>query len=160
MQLSHIILENRAMLPPMFDDVQLWVEFRVFMNSRFNIKAILQHWLCEIVFSTLIVLAFINALYFSFNPTQLVQIFDTIFIWWFVFELIFRIIGIGPEHFFASRWNNLDAFLVAIGVVFFFLPVSSNASSIARIGRIFRVASLLRLMSHSNSLQRFRSRFL
>jgi len=74
--------------------------------------------------------------------------------------LTLRIVAIGPENFFADRWNNLDTFLVVLGVAFFFLPVSNNAGSIARIGRIFRVASLLRIISHSNFLKKKDVRFI
>lgn len=80
--------------------------------------------------------------------------FDTIFTWVFLAELILRVIGYGPESFFADRWNNLDAFLVIISVVFFFILDANNASgSIARMGRIFRLARLLRIISHSNFLE-------
>lgn len=68
-------------------------------------------------------------------------------------ELALRIIAIGPENFFPDRWNNVDTFLVIIGVTFFFVPVKNNADSIVRMSRIFRIASLLRLVSHSTFLE-------
>lgn len=151
MQLSKIILENKAMTPPAFDDIKAWVDFRKFMNTRFHLKAIVNHWLFEVIASLLILLSFINAIFFIYNRTTLVEIFDDIFVWIFVAELILRVIGIGPENFFADRWNNLDAFLVIFSVIFFFFQ--GNAGSIARMGRIFRLARLLRIIAHTNFLK-------
>lgn len=45
----------------------------------------------------------------------------------------------------------MDAFIVVFSVVFFFL--SGNAGSIARMGRIFRLARLLRIIAHTNFLK-------
>ena len=96
MQLSQIIIENRAMIPPTFDDIETWVKFRAFCKEKLHLKFIVHHWLFEAIVSILIVLSFINSLYFSFNDTALVNIFDSIFIWLFLVELIIRIIAIGP----------------------------------------------------------------
>ena len=96
MQLSKIILENRAMMPPNFDDIQAWIRFRMFCKERLHLKSIVHHWIFEATVSIIIILSFINSLYYSFNYTDLVDIFDTIFIWVFVVELIIRIIAIGP----------------------------------------------------------------
>jgi len=84
MQLSQIILENRAMIPPRFDDIQAWVNFRTFCKERLHLKAIVTPWLFLSLVSVIILLSFINSLYFSFNYTELVNTFDTIFIWLFV----------------------------------------------------------------------------
>jgi hypothetical protein len=64
-----------------------------------------------------------------------------------------RIIAYGPEIFFMDRWNNVDTFLVIFGLIFFFVPNNSNADGVVRMIRIFRLASLLRLISHSNYLK-------
>lgn len=43
MQLSKILLENSAMLPPTFQDLEIWISFRRFMNKRFHLKEIVKH---------------------------------------------------------------------------------------------------------------------
>lgn len=45
MQLSKIILENKAMTPPAFDDLEFWIKFRRWINEHFYFKEITQHWL-------------------------------------------------------------------------------------------------------------------
>ena len=45
MKLGKIIIENSAMIPPSFDDIQLWIDFRNYMKNSFHIKAIVQHWI-------------------------------------------------------------------------------------------------------------------
>ncbi len=88
-----------------------------------------------------------------FYPSDLTSTFDVIFIWVFAAELIIRIIAYGPEVFFLDRWNIVDTVLVIFGVVFFFVPNSNNADGIIRMSRIFRLATLLRLISRSRFLK-------
>lgn len=111
----------------------------------------MSHWLFELIASALILLSFINALFFIYNYSDLVDTFDNIFVWIFVGELVLRIIGIGPESFFSDRWNDLDAFLVVSSVIFFFL--NNDAGSIARMGRIFRLARLLKIIAHAKFME-------
>lgn len=153
MQLTKLLLENSAMLPPTFDDIEVWVKFRKFMNNTFKLKVIVKHWMFELVVSIIIVLSFVNAIFFMYQYTRLVETFDNIFIWLFFVELLIRIIAYGPEIFFMDRWNNVDTFLVIFGLLFFFVPNNSNADGVVRMIRIFRLASLLRLMSHSHFLE-------
>lgn len=141
------------MVPPEFDDIQCWIKFREFLNHKLYLKQIVKHWGFELVVSIIIILSFINAIYFMFEYTKLIEIFDNIFVWIFFAELVIRIVAIGPENFFAERWNNVDTFLVIMGIIFFFVPNNNNADGIVRMSRLFRLASLLRLVSHSNFLK-------
>ncbi len=147
------MLENSAMLPPSFDDVEIWVKFRKFLNTKLRLKTIVKHWVFELIVALIIILSFINAIFLMFSYTKLLEIFDSVFIWIFFVELIIRIVAYGPEVFFLDRWNNVDTFLVAVGLIFFFIPNNSNADGIVRMSRIFRLASLLRLISHSNFMR-------
>ena len=148
------------MIPPAFDDVQIWVQFRDFMKHTLKIKLIVKHWIFELVVSILIICTFINVIFLVYDVFTISKTLDDISVWIFVVELLFRIIGIGPENFFADRWNNLDSFLVILGMIFFFIPISDGVSSIARMARIFRIASLLRVISHSNYMNGVRFKFL
>ena len=157
MNLGRAILDNSAMIPPSFDDVDCWVRFRNFMNETLHLQAVVKHWVFELLVTIFIIWSFVNALIFAYDVWPLSKTLDDIFVWIFVVELLLRIIGFGPENFFAERWNNLDSVLVLLGLLFFFLPIESGASSISKIGRIFRVASLLRVISHGNFFEvRFR----
>jgi hypothetical protein len=42
---------------------------------------------------------------------------------------------------------------VLFGIIFYFVPDTTGADSIVRMSRIFRIASLLRLVSHSHFLK-------
>lgn len=120
-----------------------------------HLKAMVRHWIFELGISIIIILSFINSIFFIYSYSPLVETFDSIFIWIFASELVMRVVAIGPENFFSDRWNNVDTFLVAVGVTFFFVPIKNNADSIVRMSRIFRIASLLRLISHSNFLSNY-----
>jgi voltage-gated sodium channel len=141
------------MLPPRFEDIELWLRFRKYVNEQLRLKEMVRHWVFEVVISAVIVLSFINAIFFMFHYSPLVETFDSIFIWVFFVELLLRVVAFGPENFFMERWNNVDTLLVAVGLFFFFVPNSKNADGIARMSRIFRLSNLLRLVSHSNFLK-------
>ena len=89
-------MENSALLPPALDDFTPWVSFRKYINERLYFKQIASTWVFELIVSILILLAFINSVFYMSNPTDLVQIFDKIFAWLFFIELLIRIIAFGP----------------------------------------------------------------
>ena len=95
------------------------------------------------VISTLVILAFINSIILMYFYTPLAETFDTVFIWLFVLELLFRLIAVGTEIFFMEKNNIIDLFLILSGALFFFLPVSRNADGLIRMCRIFRVNALI-----------------
>ena len=159
MGIGRIILENSAMMPPMFDDVQTWVKLRKFVNKTFKLKDIVKHWIFELIISILIIASFVNAILYSFQSWPVTIILDDIFVWIFVVELLMRVLAFGPETFFADRWNKLDSLLIGVSLVFFFLPLNHGASSISRMGRIFRIASLLRVLSHSSYIDSINFRY-
>lgn len=113
----------------------------------------MRHWIFDLTISIIIILSFINAIFFMFAHSKLTETFDSIFIWTFFVELLVRIVAIGPENFFMERWNIVDSVLVMVGFLFFFVPNQNNADGIARMIRIFRLANLLRLVSHSSFLK-------
>lgn len=48
------------------------------------------------IVSILILLAFVNSIFYMSNPTPLVELFDQILAWIFLVELLIRIIAFGP----------------------------------------------------------------
>lgn len=44
MQLSKILLENSALLPPTFNDLEQWIAFRKWCNTRIYLKDMVKHW--------------------------------------------------------------------------------------------------------------------
>lgn len=71
-QLSKIILENKAMTPPKYDDLEWWINFRGFMNQTLRLKFLVKHWIFELIVSIIIILSFINAIFFIYGYTPLV----------------------------------------------------------------------------------------
>jgi hypothetical protein len=69
MKLSKILLENSAMLPPSFDDLEVWMNFRKILIAKFRIKDIVKHLAFEIVTSIIIVLSTINAVFYIYNTS-------------------------------------------------------------------------------------------
>lgn len=75
----------------------------------------------------------------------------------FFSELLVRLVAIGPETYFAYRWNNIDAFLIVLNVIFFFVTTHTNIDNLFKINRVFRVAFFFRtfmlseIVSESNS---------
>lgn len=82
------------------------------------------------------------------------EIFDSIVIWIFVFEIIIRILSYGkkPWMFFTSGWNVFDFVVIAL------IPFFSGATIVFRLLRLLRVVRLFRFMPEfkmlSNSLAR------
>ena len=144
MKLSKILLENSAMLPPSFDDLEIWMDFRKFLIAKFRIKDIVQHLAFEIITSIIIILSTINAVFYIYKTSPFVDFVDSFFIWLFLIELILRILAAGPEVFFSSKWNTLDAFLILFGIFFFFAS-NDNSDGIIRLWRIFRLDSVVDL---------------
>jgi hypothetical protein len=66
------------------------------MNGKLNLKHIVKHWFFELVVSIFIILSFINAIFFMFQYTALLETFDNVFVWIFFVELIIRIVAYGP----------------------------------------------------------------
>ncbi len=64
-----------------------------------------------------------------------------------------RVVALGPEAYFAYRWNNLDAFLILLNVLFFFISTNSNIDNLFVICRMFRVGFLFRTFFNSEFFQ-------
>ena len=95
----------------------------------------------------MVILAFVNSILLMYFYTPLAETFDTVFIWLFVAELLFRLIAVGTEIYFMEKTNIIDLFLILSGAVFFFLPISRNADGLIRMCRIFRVSALIQHVS-------------
>ena len=72
------------MLPPIFDDIQRWIDFRKFVNSRLKLKAIVKHWFFELIVSIIIILSFINAIFLMFYDIQINSTFNAVFVYIFI----------------------------------------------------------------------------
>ena len=147
MQLSKILIYNSVMLPPKFDDIALWVDFRRYVNEQIHLKSIVQYWVFDFVVSILTLLCAVNAILLLFKGWEVTRVFDSIFVWLYFAELVVRIVAVGPETYFAYRWNNIDAFLIILNVIFFFVDTSNeNINNLFIVFRIFRVAFLFRTL--------------
>lgn len=146
MELSKILIYNSAMYPPMYEDVTAWITFRNFVNDSINLKAIVKHWLFDTITAIAILFCAVNSIFYIFTDSTLAYIFDSIFIWLFLAELIIRVIGIGPEKFFAERWNCIDALMILTNIIFFFLRLEAKGANIVKIFRFFRLAGFIRII--------------
>jgi hypothetical protein len=146
MQLSKILLENSAMLPPDFDDIESWVKLRKYVNEKFHLKEKVKHWGYELIVSIIVILSSVNAAFVLFDESRFVDLIDNFFIWLFFVELCIRILALGPENFFADPWNVADTCLVSVGI-FFFIFGHTNGEGLVRIFRFIRISSLLKLMA-------------
>ena len=85
---------------------------------------------------------------------QTLEVFDALALWFFVSEIIVRIISYGkkPWMFFTSGWNVFDFLVVAL------VPLFSSAPLVLRLLRLHRIVRLFRFMPEfkmlSNSLAR------
>ena len=66
----------------------------------------------------------------------------------------------GPETYFAYRWNNIDAFLIMLNVIFFFVSTSQNIDNLFIISRAFRVAFLFRTLILSETVRQYENEFI
>jgi hypothetical protein len=69
-------------------------------------------------------------------------------------ELVIRILAIGPENFFADKWNVADSFIIFISFVLAFMQ-DSHIDGLVIIWRIFRIATLLNYLSSKVFHKRF-----
>lgn len=70
-------------------------------------------------------------------------------IWFFVVDMILRIIGFGPEEFFLDKWNKLDFALVLIILIVELFPdhlLPFNADVLLKMTRAFRVTTTIKLV--------------
>ncbi len=70
-------------------------------------------------------------------------------IWFFVVDMILRIVGIGPEEFFLDKWNKLDFALVLIILIVELFPdhlLPFNADVLLKMTRAFRVTTTIKLV--------------
>lgn len=132
------------MYPPLFDDWAPWIDFRGWINDKIHLKAIVKHLAFDVVTSIIIILAAINSIYFISTDSSLFSTFDDIFIWLFFAEIVLRIVGIGPEKYFNERWNNIDAIMITLSVVFYFVNTGTKFDNFIKMFRFFRIIGLIR----------------
>lgn len=146
MQFSKILLENSAMFPPTFDDISQWVNFRKFLNKRFYLKSIVKHCGFSLAITIIIFLSFINDIIFIESYREINEALNSLFISLFVIELFLRILAIGPENFFAEKWNTVDAFIITFSFLFSFFK-DSHVDGFILIWRVFRIATLMKIIT-------------
>ena len=61
-QLGRILQENSALKPPIFKDVNKWVKFRKYINSKIPLNKFFQSKTYENLLGLLVIFSFINAI--------------------------------------------------------------------------------------------------
>ena len=68
---------------------------------------------------------------------------DTIFINWFMVELIIVLIGIGPENHFNKLFSVIDCVLVVTGFILQFIEIPTHGDGLLRFFRIYNASFLV-----------------
>jgi len=89
--------------------------------------------------------------------TVALEVLNNIFSFIFLCELVFKLIGNGPERYWRNPWNKFDAFIVFVSIVgvFFDYIYTSDAinPTFIRVLRVFRVARIMKLIKSAKGLQ-------
>lgn len=144
------------MYPPLCEDWQLWMNFRETINKNLRLKYIVKHNIFVIVTALLTLLAAINSIFYINLNSSPSSTFDTIFIWMFFGELVVRLIGAGPEVFFSDRWNCIDAIMIILNVIFYFVTTDTKFDEFIKIFRFFRIIGVIKIILCSRYITRKR----
>jgi uncharacterized protein YebE (UPF0316 family) len=84
----------------------------------------------------------------TFNTT--IAVFNIIFVVFFLFECILKLIGYGFQYYFSQSSNNFDFAIVVLSLI----SIDDSISNLFNmtVFRIIRVARLLRMVKASKSL--------
>lgn len=63
MQICKIINSHRSLYPPIFDDWQPWIQFRIYVNKKFGLKDFFLSIKYKVVSSIFIAFAIVNCLF-------------------------------------------------------------------------------------------------
>jgi len=90
--------------------------------------------------------------------TFMLFVFNMMFTWIFILEMVLKLFGLGAKGYFSDTWNRFDAFIVTVSIVTMVLAFSDTSTggldpSIFRIIRILRVMRILRLVKKAKGLQ-------
>jgi multisubunit Na+/H+ antiporter MnhF subunit len=64
------------------------------------------------------------------------------------------LVGIGPEVFFNDRWNCIDAIMIIMNVIFFFVKTGNKFDDFIRLFRFFRLIGFVKTILCSRYLTR------
>lgn len=96
MQLCKILMANSSMLPPKFHDWDRWLQFRRIINETFKLKQIINSDSFKIAIGIMILFTTINSILSIYTPYHVFDVIDDILILFYVFEIVIKIIGLGP----------------------------------------------------------------
>jgi hypothetical protein len=62
MQLCKMLQADRSMLPPTFNDLQIWLNFRRYINNKFKLKSVISSKQFKLTVIIIIIWTFTNSL--------------------------------------------------------------------------------------------------
>lgn len=114
------------------------------------------------VFQGLVIFAILlNTLILSLDrfpmPKHESEIYDTfnmVLTWFFVLEMIFKLLGLGPKFYFRDKFNRFDFTIVVISLIETIIDINSPETSkkgIVSAFRAFRMIRIFKLARNWNS---------
>ena len=76
----------------------------------------------------------------------MLDVCNTIFVWVFFAEMVFKLIGLGPKTYIRDKFNIFDGFIVIVSLVDFTLSLTVDMGSADGIMSCFRAFRLLRVV--------------
>lgn len=114
MQIIKIMHSHPSLSPPIFDDWKPWITFRAYINRKYGLKDHINSIKFKIIGSIVILFAVINCLLNMYLKYQIFEVIDNVIAILFIFELIMKMVALGPENYFKDPWNKLDFYLIII----------------------------------------------
>jgi hypothetical protein len=91
-----MLQEDRSMIPPRFSDMEKWVSFRKFMNTKLKLKDVIQSKVFRLIVIVIIVWTFVNSFLNLYTNIEAFNVIENFLIGAFIIEIILKIIGFGP----------------------------------------------------------------
>ena len=138
---------------------------RPWKDKGFTMKLyeiVMAKWFDYFIMACIVLNVVVMAMSFNGQPddyTLVLEVFNGIFTWIFILEMVLKLLALGLKGYFSDPWNRFDALIVSISILTMILAYGNLAGaggldpSIFRIFRILRVMRIFRLVKKAKGLQ-------
>lgn len=117
---EHEVLARKAILLADEDPKWMaWIEDKPWIIQQIN-KIVIADWFSVLVMVIIITNTVVLALEWPNQNEDLrniLEIANLTFTFFFIFEMMIKLIGVGPKAYFADRWNIFDFIIVSISII-------------------------------------------